>query len=268
MTFAERIAASVINLSAGIADRLPYIAIGVAFVLLAWWASKLTSRLVRAALARTSTAGHVDVFVGRMSGAAVLVMGWIVGLSIMGLQVSALVTSLGLVGLTLGFALRDVLSNTMAGVLLLLQRPFTIGDSVCMASCEGTVRDIRVRDTLIEQADGRMVHVPNSMVFNAAITNNTSALRRRLEVRVRLPLGSDLEAARAAVVGSLGGVPGRVTDAAPEAVYVSTGVTSATLAARAWIDTTAVPFATAQDAAIVAVNAALRSAGIEVAEAE
>lgn len=268
MTFAERIAASVVNIAGGLADRLPYIAMGLVFVLLAWWASKLTARLVRAALARTSTAGHVDVLVGRMSGLAVLVAGWIVALGIMGVQVSALVTSLGLVGLTLGFALKDVLANSMAGVLLLLQRPFTIGDSIRMSTGEGTVRDIRVRDTVIEQADGRMVHIPNSLVFNDAITNDSSALRRRLEVRTWVPLGADLEAARAVAAGALTGVPGRVTDAEAEAVYVSTGVTSAALAARVWIDTTKAPFAAAQDAAIVAVNAALRSASIEVAEAE
>ncbi len=268
MTFAQRLAASVFKITESLADRLPYIVIGVLFLLLAWWASRLTARLVRAALGRTSTAGHVDVLVGRMSGFATLVAGVIVALSLVGVQVSALVTSLGLVGLTLGFALKDVLANSMAGVLLLMQRPFTIGDTISMPTCEGVVRDIRVRDTLIQQADGRMVYIPNATVFNEPITNTSSALLRRLEVQVHVPLTADLAAARAAVSDALGSVPGHGTGAKAEAVYIASGVTSATLAARMWIDTSAVAFADAQDAAIVAVNAALRSAAVEVAEAE
>jgi small-conductance mechanosensitive channel len=268
MTFAERLFASVAKIAEALADRLPYIVMGLVFLLLAWWVSRLTARLVRAAMSRTSTEGHVDTLVGRMSGLAVLLVGVIVGLGIMGLQVAALVTSLGLAGVTIGFALKDVLANSMAGILLLLQRPFTIGDVICVADCEGTVRDIRVRDTLIEQADGRMVFVPNATVFNAPITNTSSAVLRRLEVRMHVPLTADLDAARSAVARVLGGVPGRAKDAPAEAVYVHSGVISATLAARVWIDTASTPFGKAQDAAIVAVNAALRSAGIEVAPAE
>jgi small conductance mechanosensitive channel len=268
LTFVARLGRSGLGILAGLADKLPYILIALLFLLLTFWAARLTSRLVRAALARTSTEGHVDVLLAKLAGAAVFAVGAIVALGIAGVQVTALVASLGLAGVTIGFALKDVLANSMAGVLLLLQRPFTIGDSVSVAGCEGTVRDIRVRDTLIEQADGRMVFVPNATVFNAPITNTSVAPLRRVEVKVHVPLDADLAAARACVRGALEGVPGRVQDAPVEALYVRSGVTSAVLAARVWIDTADEPFAKANDAAIAAVIAAVRSAGIELASAE
>ncbi len=268
LSFLQRVGRSAFGIFEALADRLPYIVAAFVFLLLAWRASVLTVRLVRAALARTSTEGHVDVLVGRLAGGAVLAVGAIVALGIMGVQVSALVTSLGLATVTVGFALKDVLANSMAGVLLLLQRPFRIGDVISVAGCEGTVRDIRVRDTLIEQADGRMVFVPNATVFNASITNTSVAERRRLEVRVRVPLTADLEAARAAALAGLGRVRGLVADAPLEALYVATGITSVTLAARGWVETAETPFAKALDEAVVAVIAALRAAGVEPAAGE
>lgn len=266
--FLQRMARSALSILEVLADKLPYILMGALFFALAWWISRLTARLTRAALARTSTEGHVDVLLGRFAAGVVLAVGFIVSLGIMGVQVSALVTSLGLAGVTIGFALKDVLANSMAGVLLLLQRPFTIGDVITVAGCEGTVRDIRVRDTLIERADGRMIFVPNATVFNEPITNTSVASRRRVEVVTRIPLSADLEVARAAALAGMERVPGADPLTPADAVYTGVGVASAALCARVWVDTGEVAYGTALDAAISGVNAALRGAGVAPAEVE
>jgi small conductance mechanosensitive channel len=266
--FFQRMGRSALGILEAVADRLPYVLMGLLFLLVAWWAALLTTRLVRAALARTSTEGHVDVLVGKLAGGSVFAVGAVIALSTMGFQVGALVASLGLAGVTLGFALRDVLANSMAGVLLLMQRPFTIGETVSVAGCEGVVRDIRVRDTLIEQPDGRMVFVPNANVFNAAITNTSVASRRRLEIRLRIPLTAELETAREAAILGLGRVKGLAEGAPLEALYVATGITSVTLAVRGWVDTDETPFVKALDRALVEVVGALKAAGVEPATAE
>lgn len=266
--FLEVMAASALGILRGLAQKLPYIVMAGIFLLLTWWVANIVGRIVRGALARTSTEGHVDVFVGKFASACVFVVGVIVVLGTLGVQVAALITTLGLAGLTIGFALKDVLANSMSGVLLLVQRPFTLGDRIAVAGCEGTVRDIRVRDTLIEQADGRMVYVPNATVFNAPIVNTSSAQKRRIDVQVHVPLTADLDSAKAAVAGALASTPGLVAEAPVEAVYVRMGVASATLSGRAWVDTATTPYAKAFDAAIRATNKALRTQGIEPASAE
>lgn len=266
--FLQRMLHSALGILEGFADRLPYVFMALVFLALAWWVSRITGRIVRAALGRTSTEGHVDVLLGKVAAGTVFVVGCVVSLGILGVQATALVTSLGLAGVTIGFALKDVLANSMSGILLLLQRPFTIGDHISVAGCEGTVRDIRVRDTLIEQGDGRMVYVPNATVFNAPIINTLSAVRRRLDVQTHVPLSADLDAARDAALGALRDMPGILEEAPIEALYLRVGVASAILAARGWVDTAEVPFARANDAAIRSVNAALRAAGIEPSSAE
>lgn len=268
MSFAQRLAISAYGVLEGLADRAPYILMGLVFVLFAWWISRVVTRVTRAALARTSTEGHVDLLVAKTAGGATFVVGIIVALGIMGVSVAALITTFGLAGVTIGFALKDVLANSMAGILLLLQRPFTIGDSITVGSIEGTVRDIRVRDTLIEQPDGCMVFVPNATVFNAPITNKSVQRRRRVEVVVRVPGDADLEAARRAALAGISRVGGMLEEPAPEARFVRGGVASVALSVRRWVDTAETPFGSAQDDAIAAVTVALREAGVAPAAAE
>jgi small conductance mechanosensitive channel len=262
MTFAERLTASVEGILGGFAERIPYLAIGLAIVLIGWWVSRLVHRIVRAVMARTSTEGHVDLIVAKSAGAATFLVGLLVALGVMGVQVAALVTSLGLVGLSLGFALRDVLANSMAGVLLLLQRPFTVGDSITVAGIQGTVRDIRVRDTLLEAPDGRRVFVPNSTVFSQPITNASAVRMRRLEVRVPVAVTADLGLAMAVVKSALAGVSGVCDDPAPAAEYGSVRVATAVLIAHAWVDTAETGFGSVQNAATLAVTSALRQEGL------
>jgi small-conductance mechanosensitive channel len=268
MSFAERLLASVVHVGEALAERAPWIVMGLVFVVLSWWVSRVVVRVVRAALARTSTEGHVDLLIARTAGAVTFVVGVIVALGIMGIEVAALVTTLGLAGVTIGFALKDVLANSMAGVLLLLQRPFTFGDTILVDGYEGVVRDIRVRDTLIEQGNGCMVFVPNANVFNAAITNVSVNHRRRVDVQVRVPASADLEAARTAALSAVERLPGFDERVPVEALFVRCGTASVVLSVRRWVDTSSCPYARAQDAAIAAVYRALAEAGIEPATAE
>ncbi|MDP1808044.1 MAG: mechanosensitive ion channel family protein [Actinomycetota bacterium] len=132
-------------------------------------------KAIRAAIARMSTQGQVDHIVAQLAYVAVLAIGAVAALSAgFGVNVTALVASLGLAGFAIGFAVKDVLSNSLAGVLILVQRPFTIGDEVALAGAEGRVAAVRVRDTLIKTGEGTLVYVPNSIIFNSIVTNKSA----------------------------------------------------------------------------------------------
>ena len=94
----------------------------------------------------------------------VLVLGLITGLGTMGVNVSALVASLGLGGFALGFALRDAISNVLAGTLILIYRPFEAGQHITVAGFEGTVGEINLRYTVLHADDGRHL-IPNQLLF-------------------------------------------------------------------------------------------------------
>ena len=96
------------------------------------------------------------------------------------MNLESVATALGLGGVAVGFALKDILSNLVSGVLILAMRPFEIGDQIVISETEGTVEQIELRATQIRTYDGRLVLVPNGEVFTSRITNNTaSPLRRR-----------------------------------------------------------------------------------------
>jgi small-conductance mechanosensitive channel len=103
---------------------------------------------------------------------ALLTSGAVTALGTMGIDISALVAGLGLTGFALGFALRDALSNFLAGILLLVYQPFERGDRVTVAGQTGTVIDIDLRYMTL-QSEGTRILVPNSTAFNNVVVVET-----------------------------------------------------------------------------------------------
>ncbi|MCS6925414.1 MAG: mechanosensitive ion channel family protein [Candidatus Binatia bacterium] len=137
--------------------------------LLFWLASVVLHTVVRR-LSQRSDASKRDIvdFLARVAKVTLLLFGVVTALGTAGINVSALVTGLGLTGFALGFALKDVLANLLAGVLILIYRPFRRNDRIAVAGFEGTVTDIDLRYTHL-QAAGRHVLIPNSTLFTTTI---------------------------------------------------------------------------------------------------
>jgi small-conductance mechanosensitive channel len=100
----------------------------------------------------------------------VITVGMITGLGTMGIDVSALIAGLGLTGFALGFALRDAVSNLIAGVLILLYQPFGYGNKITVGGNSGTVTGINFRYTVLQADSESVVHVPNSTMFSNSVT--------------------------------------------------------------------------------------------------
>ena len=137
----------------------------VAFLALSVIARVATRRLLQGLRVDRS----VVLLVSQVFFYALLVIGLITALGTMGVNVSALVASLGLGGFALGFALRDAISSVLAGTLVLVYRPFSVGNRIRVAGFEGTVREINLRYTVIN-ADNVSHLIPNQMLFTNPIT--------------------------------------------------------------------------------------------------
>ena len=98
-----------------------------------------------------------------------MVIGLVTALGTLGIDVSAIVASLGLTGFAVGFALKDSISNLLSGVLILIHRPFDVGDTIKVKSFEGLVSTIDLRYTRLER-DGEKILVPNSLLFTNPIS--------------------------------------------------------------------------------------------------
>lgn len=167
----------------------------------------LSGRLVRGvvngALERASADRQVRNLIHNLLTVATLVLALLGGLSALGLSFSVLVTSFGLTGLAVGLALQDLLRNILAGIFLLIERPFRIGDAITVGDLSGTVETIELRTTGLRTADGRLAVMPNLSAFNGNIINASAYPLRRYSVSVWVPQGDDLEAVLRAVRAQL-----------------------------------------------------------------
>jgi len=140
------------------------------------------------------------------------------------------------VTVALGLALQDILSNFVAGILLLLEHPFTRGDQIAMGEAEGTVEDIRVRATQLRTPDGQQVIVPNKLLFTNVVTNSTATMHRRVDVRLSVPTAEVSDKLRGQLLEVAAGVHGVSRDPEPRLLVEDLGDDKIELLLWFWVD--------------------------------
>jgi small conductance mechanosensitive channel len=166
----------------------------VLVALIGWRAAGMIERAIRRALTASS---HMDPTVGAFLSSlayyAVLIVAFVVILQIVGIQATSLVAVLGAASLAIGLALQGTLSNMAAGVMLLIFRPFHIGDSIEVVGKNGTVKNLNLFMTELASADNVQVLIPNGQVWGAAMTNFSAYPTRRVSLNFPVALDKDVE---------------------------------------------------------------------------
>lgn len=174
----------------------------------------------------------IALLLGRLVYFSLLVVAalWIV--SLFGYGITTLLTVLGVVGLAVSLALQDVLRNLFAGVYLLVERPFTIGDLIEVKGVSGTVESVELRLTVLHTLDGLRVTVPNAVVFTEVLTNRSVQSFHRWPLLVALPP----DAADLAKIGAAVESAARQLDSAvpPPLVAVQSATAKGTLLEVGW----------------------------------
>jgi small conductance mechanosensitive channel len=144
--------------------------IGVVLILIVFFAfAKIIKRIINSSAERLKLDGNLTSLLARASSITLMVFGFVTALGTLGINVSAIVAGLGLTGFALGFALKDTISNLLSGVLILLYRPFEIGNRIKISGYEGIVISIDLRYTELD-SEGNKVLIPNSKLFTDPIT--------------------------------------------------------------------------------------------------
>jgi small-conductance mechanosensitive channel len=243
-------------------DWLPRLLAALLVLVVTVLVARAVRRGVGRALRRTSTEAHIELLLAKLAYFAVAIVGVVVALSFVGVNLGVLVASLGLATVALGFALQDVVSNFAAGVVLLLEHPFTRGDYIATDGAEGTVEDIRVRATQLRSPDGQRVLVPNKQLFTNVLTNASATMRRRAEVQLDLPYGQDAARARKLLLGAAAGVDGVSDDPAPRLLTEDLGENAVSLRLWFWVDPRSADPLRVRSAVLEATEAALREASL------
>lgn len=180
--------------------------------------------------------------------------------------VSAVLGTAGLVGIALGFALRDVVENYVAGVLLGLRQPFSQGDHVMVDGNEGKVASLTTRATTLITLDGNHLRLPNSIVFKGVILNYTRNPLRRIVFRVGVGVHEDLGKAIRLGVESLARLAGVTPQPPPLGLVLELAESSVTLEFSLWFNQDTAGYFRLRSDAIRTVKAALDAGGIDMPE--
>jgi small-conductance mechanosensitive channel len=189
-------------------------------------------------LARTKVDINLSVLVSRCIYLCSLGVGVFIMLAIWNVELVVPVTVLGAVTVAFTFALQDLLKNLVAGVYLLVERPFRIGDEIAVANYVGEVEDIHMRVTTLRTVGGEQVLIPNGILFSSPVTNNSAYRRRRAMLTVVLPEEEKTtEAGEAAILEALKTVDGILADPPAEVMVSSAVEQKLTLMVHFWVPT-------------------------------
>ncbi|MFC1558894.1 mechanosensitive ion channel family protein [candidate division KSB1 bacterium] len=147
----------------------PKVVISVVILLIFWIFANVANRAIIKIFKQTELNANIASLLARTAKIALIIFGFVTALGTLGVNVSAIVAGLGLTGFALGFALKDTISNLLSGVLILVYRPFGIGNHIKISGYEGTVVSIDLRYTELE-GEGNKILIPNSKLFTDPIT--------------------------------------------------------------------------------------------------
>ena len=216
-------------------DRAPYWIAGIIVMVFSLVVAKVVKKIVVDRVAAKLDEEHQDVvvLVGRTTYVLVLTLGLMVGMKIAGLDLTALVAA---VGFGLGFALQGIITNFIAGVLVLLSRHFTIGDYIEVDGTIGKIVEIQSRATVLQALDGTRVIIPNADLFSKKVTSYTSNPFRRLEIIVGVEYSTPLAKACQVCLATALQVAGVSKEPTPSVLVDEFSDSSVNLRVWFWVD--------------------------------
>lgn len=146
--------------------------------------ARLLRRRLIDGISRTKGGYHLGLLLGNAALFIVLAVTLLFVLRVFGLDASALVAVVGVSTAAIGLALQDMLKNLFAGIYLLIERPFQIGDTIVVDSREGEVERLNLRTTVVRVSDGTQAMIPNAVVFATTVMNRSTQLTRRVSFRL------------------------------------------------------------------------------------
>ena len=249
----------------GFIELLPNIIVGIVVFFIFWALSRLVRSLIyKAAVAKgRHSLGEVA---GAMTKWAMLILGFMLAVTIIlpSIKPGDLISGLGISSVAIGFAFKDILQNMLAGILILLRQPFSVGDQIVSGGHEGTVEKIETRATLIKTYDGRRVVIPNSDIYTDSVIVNTAFDKRRSQYDIGVGCNDNWQQAREIMIKACAGVEGVLPDPAPEAIPVDMGDFANIIRLRWWTKSDKKSQIHVQGDVIQTVYQALDEAGIDM----
>lgn len=205
-------------------------------LLVGWWLINALTLRVGALLRRRQVDPTLHGFVGSLAGIVFKVLLLVSVASMIGVETTSFIAAIGAAGLAIGLALQGSLANFAGGVLILLFRPFRVGEWIEAQGVSGTVDAIQIFHTVLKTGDNKTVVVPNGSLSNGHITNFSREPRRRAEINVGIDYSSDIKLARRILL-EIAEDPRVLREPEPIVVVTGLGDNAVNLSLRIWVAT-------------------------------
>lgn len=257
---------TIVEMINGFFAQLPLIGVGIVVFLIFLAIAYGARKTIRAAAHRAHIDNMLTSLLARIGYIVVVILGIFVAATVIfpGIQPGDLIAGLGIGSVALGFAFKDVLQNLFAGFLILLYRPFKLGDQIKINDFEGDVEEINVRATKIKTYDGERVVIPNADLYMDAVLVRTAFPHRRTKIIVGIGYGESIEEARRVLLSVLRNTEGVLDNPAPDVDVVELADSSVNMRMLYWADSHQSNTRKIADRVISRAKTALDRAGIEI----
>ena len=154
---------------------------------------KILIKVISTALERSNTEDTVRIFVTNLLNTLLMIVVFIAAINQLGIQTTSIIAVLGAAGLAIGLALQGSLSNFAAGILIVIYRPYKVGDYIQADNHLGTVDDIQIFSTVLKTPDNKLVVVPNGSIMNGSIVNFSNQDKRRVDIIASCSYEDDID---------------------------------------------------------------------------
>ncbi len=249
----------------GVLAQLPQILLAIVVFVVFLLIGRAVAGITRRSLSATTDrdASFLDVM-GRLAKALTIFVGMLVALviAVPSIDLATLIGGLGISSIAIGFAFKDILQNTLAGLLLLFRQPFEVGDQIEVQGLTGAVEAITIRETWLKTFDGQRILIPNSDVYSSSVRVQTAYPMKRVAVVVGVDYYADLARAQQIAVDVVSSIEGVEQDPPVEALYTELGTSTVNFDVRYWAASRQLDARRVQDRVVQALTNALNEADI------
>ncbi|WP_017298559.1 mechanosensitive ion channel family protein [Nodosilinea nodulosa] len=262
----ERIQTSLLDLVGQFVQLLPGLLIGLVLVLVTGYAAKVAQRVVGKMSQRLVPSRSLQLLAVQVARIGT----WALGLTIAAvvafpdLRLGDMIGLLGLGSVAIGFAFQDIFKNFLAGILLLIEEPFRLGDQVIMSDYEGTVEAIKIRSTQLRTYTGELVEIPNAIVFTNPVRVMTAFRSRRTDLDIGVDYTTPLPLAKQTFLDVVMNMEGILNAPVPEVDVVGFGDSSIDFKVRYWTTPQIAEVRRIKSQVAIALKAACDEAGITI----
>lgn len=217
-------------------DHLPQLALAVLLLFGGLWLIRMLMKGMGKAMQARNVDPSLTPFLKSMLGALLKVILIISVIQMIGIQTTSFIAVLGAAGLAIGMALSGTLQNFAGGVMLLIVKPFKVGDFIEAQGHSGTVHQIRIFNTILRTPDNKTVVLPNAPVSTGALVNYTTEAQRRVDLEFGIGYGDDIDLARATIQQVLDTEERILNDKPTQIVVAELADSSVNFKVRVWVE--------------------------------